>query len=267
MPSSTLQDSSLACLGAGEQSGTMSPFRDRSLSSHGVVIVSAGHGAYVGADQVVRPVTGPALIWLYPGIEHGYGPDGAGWAEHWILFSGVSAGIYADLGLTDPAHPVTELSHVPTRLSYLFLQLRTELSLVGARSQLRASLLAQQVLEAALSAVPAAGSPPSRSTVLEELEVSALLPLSIDERARRLGLSVGALRARVREASGLTPVDYIVEIRLSRARTLLAETRHDIRAVASEVGYDDPAYFSRVFTNRAGLSPSAFRQQQYRGLD
>jgi AraC-like DNA-binding protein len=264
-PSATVEANGLACLGAGEQSGAMRPFRDRSLTSHGIVVVSEGRGAYVDADHRIEPVTGPALIWLYPGIEHGYGPDAAGWREHWILFSGASARIYSDLGLTDPRHPVVRLGHTPGRLSYLFLQLRTELSLVGGRSQLRTSLLTQQVLEAALAAVVGDQSS-SRSTAIDDLEASALVPLSIEERARRVGLSVGGLRTLVREATGLTPVEFILEVRLARARTLLAETRHDIRTVASEVGYDDPAYFSRVFASRAGVSPSAFRQQQYRGL-
>jgi YesN/AraC family two-component response regulator len=53
-------------------------------------------------------------------------------------------------------------------------------------------------------------------------------------------------------------------VRITKAQGLLAETTLDVGRIAALVGYDDPAYFSRVFTRRAGVAPTVFRQQQSR---
>jgi AraC-like DNA-binding protein len=265
MPSAALQKNSIACLGAGEQSGAMEPFSDRSLPSHGLVIVTSGEGIYRGGDGRHQPIASPALIWLYPGLSHSYGPDRAGWTEHWILFSGPAARIYEHLGLADPSQPVVTLKQPPPQLDYLFGLLRRELVVPGIRVQLRASILAQRILEACVIESPGGGAPDDSRKIIEELESSAFVTMSMHARARQFGISVAELREAVRVATGLSPLEFILEVRLARARTLLAETRMDVQLVGAEIGFADPAYFSRFFARRVGVSPVAFRRQQYRG--
>ncbi len=69
----------------------------------------------------------------------------------------------------------------------------------------------------------------------------------------------------VRAATGLTVNDFVIEVRIARAQSLLAETALDVGQIAAQVGYDDAAYFSRIFHRRTGAAPSAFRRQQSRG--
>ena len=68
------------------------------------------------------------------------------------------------------------------------------------------------------------------------------------------------LREGVRSAAGVTPQEVILTTRLNTAKALLAETDAPVAAIAREVGYEDPAYFSRLFTSRVGQSPRAFRR-------
>jgi AraC-like DNA-binding protein len=255
---------SLVCLGAGEHVGPVNGFHDRELGSHGLVVVSEGHGSYTDADRTLVPVDSPALIWLFPGVKHGYGPNSAGWSEHWLLFSGSGAAIYEELGLVDRTHPVVTLNHAPARLAYLFRLLRHDLVKAGPRAQLRSSVLATDLLEAAIAETPASDSTADSAGIMQKLESTALDRGSIAERALRCGVSVSELRSVVRDAAGTSPLEFLIEIKMSRARSLLADSRLDVQGVARAVGYDDPAYFSRIFTSRSGVSPSAFRLQQYR---
>jgi AraC-like DNA-binding protein len=52
----------------------------------------------------------------------------------------------------------------------------------------------------------------------------------------------------------------ILTARLNEAKTLLAESDLPIATIARQVGYDDPAYFSRLFSARVGQSPREFRR-------
>jgi AraC family transcriptional regulator of arabinose operon len=40
---------------------------------------------------------------------------------------------------------------------------------------------------------------------------------------------------------------------------LLDSTEHSVKAIAAQLGYDDPLYFSRLFSKTIGLSPRAYR--------
>lgn len=261
-PSDAVRRYSICALGAGAQSGPLGTFRGRSLPSHGLVIVSSGRGSYVDATGAKHPVRAPALIWLFPGVEHGYGPDRDGWSERWVLFGGFGAQLYEELGLIARSEPVTAVSSIPAGLDGLVDELRASLERLGIHDQLRASTAVQRVLALAIGATIDASARPDGDPVLQAFGRTAHLPLSMAERARRLGITTRALRQAIRAATGLTPQSYLIELRISRARSLLAESTLDVNVIAAALGFDDAAYFSRVFTGRVGVSPRAFRLGQ-----
>jgi AraC-like DNA-binding protein len=61
-------------------------------------------------------------------------------------------------------------------------------------------------------------------------------------------------------AYGLTPMEYLRERRLRRAKELLRTSSLSIKEIACLVGIGDQYYFSKVFSARNGLSPSKYRQ-------
>jgi AraC-like DNA-binding protein len=261
-PPDSIRRYSICALGAGAQSGRLRIFRGRSLPSHGLVIISSGRGSYVDATGTEHPVRAPVLIWLFPGVEHGYGPDHDGWSERWVLFGGVGAQLYEELGLIARTEPVTAVRSIPADLDALMEQLRAALETLSIHDQLRASIAVQRVLALAIGASIDPSGRPDGDPVLRAFGRTAQLPLSMAERAQRLGMTTRALREAIRAATGLTPQSYLIELRVSRARSLLAESKLDVNVVAAQTGFDDPAYFSRTFTRRVGVSPRAFRQQQ-----
>jgi len=58
-------------------------------------------------------------------------------------------------------------------------------------------------------------------------------------------------------------MDFLEEVRLARARDLLATTELPIREVANQLGFRDPNYFSRVFRGTSGSPPRHFRSEQF----
>ncbi|WP_343949905.1 helix-turn-helix transcriptional regulator, partial [Nonomuraea longicatena] len=66
---------------------------------------------------------------------------------------------------------------------------------------------------------------------------------------------------------GLTPADYLLSVRLSTAKELLAGTDLPVAAIARRVGYHDTAYFTRIFTRRTGTQPTTFRAARWQAAD
>jgi signal transduction histidine kinase/DNA-binding LacI/PurR family transcriptional regulator/AraC-like DNA-binding protein len=85
-------------------------------------------------------------------------------------------------------------------------------------------------------------------------------PLARWEIANAVGASEDYLSRVFHRELGLSPWDYLNRYRVEQAKQLLRRTNNAIGAIASQVGFKDPLYFSRVFRKMTGLSPSAFRK-------
>ena len=181
-----------------------------------------------------------------------------------MLLSGPTATLLDRLGSWTPDAPIVPLSTVPASLASSFADLRT---ILGGGSGHVASLRASALCYRLLSELVDLSTPHAPRGLIEAFTEDAARRIPLSTRARRLGKTPAELRAAVRSETGRTPTELLIETRLARAQLLLAETPLDIASIASLVGFDDPAYFSRQFTRRIGASPSAFRGEHRRAAD
>ncbi|WP_157997086.1 AraC family transcriptional regulator [Kribbella rubisoli] len=84
--------------------------------------------------------------------------------------------------------------------------------------------------------------------------------VSLTELAAALGISPSQLSRRFRAVRGTTPVAYLRDLRLQKARELLAETDQTLQVIAEHTGYRSGFYLSRVFSAQTGQSPSEYRR-------
>jgi AraC family transcriptional regulator len=82
----------------------------------------------------------------------------------------------------------------------------------------------------------------------------------ITELSAAIGMNVDHFSRMFKRSTGLAPHQYLGNIRLERAKRLLAEGRAPIIEIAYEIGYANPSQFSAFFRKRTGLSPSEFRR-------
>ena len=83
---------------------------------------------------------------------------------------------------------------------------------------------------------------------------------TLDRIAREVGMSRSRFAERFQTLMGSAPMTYLSDLRLQKAMNLLAGSGDTIQRVASRVGYQSPAAFSRAFANRYGHSPRAVRR-------
>ena len=87
---------------------------------------------------------------------------------------------------------------------------------------------------------------------------------TIDELAARVNLSRAQLSALFKSLNNCSIVTWREERRIAKASELLAHSSMQVQEIATQVGYDDPLYFSRVYTRLVGCSPSQYRQKLQR---
>lgn len=79
--------------------------------------------------------------------------------------------------------------------------------------------------------------------------------------AQEISLSVGYLSPLFKDIFGKPFQDYIIEMRLERAKILLLSSSLKVYEVAANVGFEDPNYFSVSFKKHFGTSPLKFRER------
>lgn len=85
--------------------------------------------------------------------------------------------------------------------------------------------------------------------------------LKIDEIAASVQLSASRLSVLFKEELGLTVNEYLTEIRINQAKTLLKKGKYKIYEIAELVGYGSSQYFSQVFLQKTGITPRDYCRQ------
>jgi len=89
-------------------------------------------------------------------------------------------------------------------------------------------------------------------------------PWTVDELAKKVGLSRSALGQRFNALIGAPPMQYLTRWRISLAAAQLRESNASIIRVAAQVGYESEAAFNRAFKREFGSPPAAWRKRAAR---
>jgi len=83
--------------------------------------------------------------------------------------------------------------------------------------------------------------------------------LTLESLSETLNYSPRHLSMRFKDATGASPIHYLIQVRVSQAIELLLGTDADLQDIALAIGYSDVYYFSRIFKKYTGMSPLRFR--------
>ena len=99
--------------------------------------------------------------------------------------------------------------------------------------------------------------------VANYIEKSYYNNITISNIAKDFHISRNYLYTLFKREYGVSPQDYLISYRIEMAKKLLKNTRDSlsINEIASSTGFDNPLYFSRIFRNRTGMSPSEYRKK------
>jgi len=62
-----------------------------------------------------------------------------------------------------------------------------------------------------------------------------------------------------KQATGMTPIQFLTRERMLQAQQLIRETSRSLIEIALEVGYTSPSHFAQVFRRTVGMAPTQFR--------
>ena len=90
-------------------------------------------------------------------------------------------------------------------------------------------------------------------------------PSPVATMIQRSGLTERTFSRRFKQATGMSPIEYVHTLRLEEAKQLLESGDASLEAIAEQVGYEDAAFFGRLFRRKVGVTPIQYRKR-FRGL-
>ena len=203
-----------------------------------------------------------SLFLLRPGQWHRYRPaPETGWSEFWIAFNGrIAENIFSqDYFPTDK--PVMDIgySEETIRMFVQAVELATEMP-HAYQPRLAAHIM--HILALALNARQTGNSNDEkmvqriRCALTENLERN----IRMEEVAESLNISYTIFRRTFKARTGLAPGQYHLQLRISRAKDLLAGTDLPVSRIAYQLGFESPYYFSRIFKKKTESSPRRWRE-------
>ncbi|GKU80056.1 AraC family transcriptional regulator [Paenibacillus sp. L3-i20] len=83
--------------------------------------------------------------------------------------------------------------------------------------------------------------------------------ISLDDLASVLHCTPRQLQRLFKEKLGISPLEYLIQVRMGHAQSMLVNTNATLKVIAESVGYADHYYFSRAFKKFVGVSPIHYR--------
>ncbi|KAA9383309.1 GlxA family transcriptional regulator [Neorhizobium galegae] len=83
----------------------------------------------------------------------------------------------------------------------------------------------------------------------------------LEEMILRAGLTERTFKRRFTAAAGVSPIAYVQRLRIEEAKRRLEGTEASVDEISWQVGYEEPAFFRRLFKRVTGLAPGAYRRR------
>ena len=215
-----------------------------------------------------HPVRAGELLVIPPDTGHVYGADEEQpWSIYWFhVKGGLVPAFLRELDIAVES-PVVRIGDDPQLLA-LFEELLGVLMHGYTTSQL---LQASHILAHLMAVIirDHRNSPQERPGTQQKIAQTIAYmgqhlnqALQLDALAALANLSRSRYVDLFKKQTGYAPIDYFIRLRMHRACQLLDTTELSIKAVATELGYEDPLYFTRIFRAVVELAPTAYRRMR-----
>lgn len=122
----------------------------------------------------------------------------------------------------------------------------------------------RQLIEAACALIRKkkdTGDEPLIAMFMNILHTQYAEDISLDYLSARLNLSSAYLSVYIKEKTGMNFSDHLLNIRMNKAKELLACTNLTVSEISQRVGYLNITSFNRMFKKATGMTPGAYRRQ------
>src|SRR6185437_8840194 len=240
--------------------------KGRVLDEYQIIYITTGNGVFESASCQQQTIKEGTILFLFPGEWHCFKPDvQTGWDEFWVGFNGIFIEHLVQQHFLSGKNPVFEIG-----LSENIIQLFTDIiditkaELTGYQPLVAGivmhllgkihSLTKQQLYtgdEATESII-------NKARIIFRTNIDQ--DINIEKIATELCVSYAWFRKVFKIYTGIAPHQYLIQLKIRKAKMLLTDSSKSIKEIAFSLNFESPFYFSKLFKEKAGVSPDVYRK-------
>lgn len=236
----------------------------RILEGYYLVFIPKGQGVFESAQTTSCTIQEGTCFLLFPGVWHRYRPDiESGWEEYWVGFKGA----YPNQLMKnfDARSPFIQTGHNHHLLRLFQLLLEQVQQAAPGYHQIITGITLQILgLAKAASLYQNLNADHTHQLVEETrflLREAIQNPDNIENILKRLPAGYSKIRRDFKRITGQSPKQYLLNLKLDKAKELLTDTNLTISEVSYQVGFGSLFYFSKAFKTKNGVSPRFYREK------
>jgi AraC-like DNA-binding protein len=235
----------------------------RVLEALQVVWIRDGRGVVELGRGRREEVSGGMVFAVPPGCWHRYRPaEETGWTESWLEVRGSLVESLLERGEFGLDRCFRRGVEVPG-MEVVVEAVHARARLAGPGFSPFLAALAMGVLAQWVSGEAEAATPLHRAVLAAERELAAKFagPIDLEGLARSRGVAYSHFRRAFKAHTGFAPWQYVIHLRLSHARRLLAGTTMTLDEMALLLGFSSAFHLSAAFKKAFGIAPDPWRRR------
>ncbi|MCC7523830.1 MAG: AraC family transcriptional regulator [Chitinophagaceae bacterium] len=244
--------------------------KGRILDEYQLIYITSGEGVFESADCKKCNIQEGTVLLLFPGEWHRFKPtEKTGWDEYWVGFKGPIMDNVVTQHFYSQHKPVLRIG-IHENLIHLLLEIieKTKNEKTGYQPLVAGIVL--HLLGEIHSLVKQGyfKTEDNTETIINKARVIFRTQIDQDidmeKVAGELHVSYAWFRKAFKSYTGIAPHQYLLQLKIEKAKKLLANPSVSIKEIALSLNFESPFYFSKLFREKTGLSPDQFRKMMYR---
>ncbi len=238
----------------------------RVLSEYQILYIAKGKGVLEIRDSAPIIIEEGTIFLLFPGVWHRYKPlFDTGWEEFWVGFNGSYVDYLMQQDCFNPQNPIIKVGFNSEILN-IFLRLiavSKQENLVF--SQMASCFVIQLLGLVNASALMIDANKSRQEQIIQAIQYKLIenwdKDLNFELIATENNISYDWFRKAFKNVVGVSPGQYVLNIKIQKAAQMLQETNLTISEIATKTGFENEFYFSRIFKSKMNTTAGSYRKK------
>ena len=238
----------------------------RILNEYQLIYIVDGRGVFKSASFDSTNVNAGTMFLLFPGEWHSYYPDPqTGWKEYWIGFKGSIIDSRVSFEYFSKSAPICEVG-----INETIINLYKDIINIATKDKIASQQLISSIALNILGFYYYKKMnclENNNTRVINMLNKARCVmrenlteEMSLEEMAKELGMGYSWFRRMFKKYEGVSPAQYLIQLKISRIKELLSTSGFSISEIADQVGIESKSQLSTFFKKHEGISPTEFRK-------
>lgn len=247
------------------------PDKGRILDCYQLIYITEGRGYFYSDPDTRIEISGGDMFVLRPGVWHSYFPDKkTGWKEYWIGIQGENIEQRFRNSFFNPEQIIYKVGLREDVISLYEKALDIAYKEKASYQQYLAGI-ANLIL--GIMMYSDRNNDFAKNETEDRINKAKVLirenltsDISLEDIADKVNMSYSWFRKVFKDYTGFSPANYIQEMKLQRAKNMLATSDASIKEISYVLNFESVSYFSSIFKKRTGMTPIQYRMSVKPGI-